>query len=888
MKINEEEYLAHYGTPRHSGRYPWGSGGNTSGVHDPRNASFLDHVDNLSKQGLSEKEIAQGMGLSIAKLRAQKSVAKNEKKQAQIAMVERLAEKGMGNVAIGKQTGLPESTVREYLKPGAKLKSTILESTVKKLQMNVDDKGITDIGRGQEHYLGVSTNVLNNAVSVLEQKGYVVHKFGVEQLGTGKQTNLKVLAPPGTTYGEAIRAKNSGNIHQITDFSPDRGESWIGIKPPLPVSIDRVSVVYGDQGGSKADGVIFVRPGVKDVSLDGAKYAQVRVQVGEDHYLKGMAMCKDGLPEGTDLLFNTSKKDTGDKKDALKPLDKENPDNPFGATLSRQITDEHDRNKVTSAMNIVNEEGDWLDWQKSIATQVLSKQSPTLAKAQLSMTYEDRLADFKSISELTNPTVKRKMLLSFADSTDAAAVHLKAAQLPRMGWHVILPMDSLPPTHVYAPNYRDGEPVVLIRYPHGGTFEIPKLVVDNQHAPAKKLLGNARDAVAVHPKVAEQLSGADFDGDTVLVIPNAHGKIRSTSPLEQLKDFNPKQMYPKYDGMHVMTKSEKGMEMGKISNLITDMTIRGASHEDISRAIKHSMVVIDAEKWELNYKQSYIDNGIANLKDKYQGAFGFRGASTIISRASAEVRVPHRQERRMSRGGPIDPLTGKRVFEETGRINFKTGKPVQTISKQLAEEEDAHRLSSDTPMENLYADHSNKLKGLANTARLEYLKTPHQRQSKTAKQVYSKQVEELKVDLALAERNAPLERQAQIIANSMVKARRDANPNMDNTTLKKIRNQAQELARARTGAKKQQIEITPTQWEAIQAGAISEHMLTRILDNANLDIVKELARPNKTVLMTQTKITNAKMLLANGATRAEVAARLGVSISTLDKALAGS
>ena len=51
--------------------------------------------------------------------------------------------------------------------------------------------------------------------------------------------------------------------------------------------------------------------------------------------------------------------------------------------------------------------------------------------------------------------------------------------------------------------------------------------------------------------------------------------------------------------------------MGKISNLITDMTLLGASEDKLARAVRHSMVVIDDEKHHLDYKQSEKDNNIA-------------------------------------------------------------------------------------------------------------------------------------------------------------------------------------------------------------------------------------------------------------------------------------
>ena len=212
---------------------------------------------------------------------------------------------------------------------------------------------------------------------------------------------------------------------------------------------------------------------------------------------------------------------------------------------------------------------------------------------------------------------------------------------------------------MYAPNYKNGEKVALIRYPHGGTFEIPILTVNNKQSTAKRMLDNALDAIGINSKVAERLSGADFDGDTVMVIPTG-GKVKvtSTPPLKGLEGFDPKLEYGgKKEGTFKPMKNTQ-TEMGKISNLITDMTLKGATQDELARAVRHSMVVIDAEKHKLDYKQSEQDNGISALKKKYQGTVDengryHEGAATLISRAKSETSVLKRK------GSPI-------INKETG------------------------------------------------------------------------------------------------------------------------------------------------------------------------------------------------------------------------------
>ena len=124
-------------------------------------------------------------------------------------------------------------------------------------------------------------------------------------------------------------------------------------RPPLSISSRRIGINYGEEG-SKADGVIYVRPGVDDVRIGSKRYGQVRIAVDGTHYLKGMAVYRDDLPPGMDLVFNTNKADTGRKKDAMKELS-DDPDFPFGSIVSQIHGPD---GKVNSAMNLVNEEGD--------------------------------------------------------------------------------------------------------------------------------------------------------------------------------------------------------------------------------------------------------------------------------------------------------------------------------------------------------------------------------------------------------------------------------------------------------------------------------------------------------------------------------------------------
>ena len=920
MIIQEEDYLSHYGILRKSGRYPWGSGANPY----QRSMTFFQMVADLREKGLSLVQIAKAFSspdleFTTTDLKATQAIARNAKKAADIATAERLKADGLSNNAIATKMGLAgESSVRALLDPSVRDRNDRLTNIANMLREEVDSKGVIDVGSGVHLYhakLGMNDNNLKTALAMLKAEGYYVDKVQIPQVmgGPNKKTYTRVLAKPGTEYKDIV--SDLGQIKTIAQYTENGGLSFSKIKTPIAVDPKRVDVRYKEDGGSDADGVIYVRPGVNDLSLGGAGYAQVRIQVGPNHYLKGMAMYKENLPDGVDLVFNTNKSKAeigSDKLKTMKELKRNkqtgeiDEDLPFGSIV-RQIGDrdaEGRIKKVTSAMNLVNEAGDWDKWSRNLSAQMLSKQKPSLIKERLDETFDKKRSDLDEILALTNPAVKKKLLESYAEDLDSAAVHLKAKGMPRQRTQVILPMNSLKETEVYAPNFDHGERVVLVRYPHGGKFEIPELTVNNNHRESRRLLGQAPDAIGINAKVAARLSGADFDGDTVVVIPNNNRKISHQSALKELEGFDPQSQYRAYPGMKVISPEYKQKLMGDVSNLITDMTIKGAPDHEIAQAVRHSMVVIDAEKHKLNYKQSALDNNIATLKKKYQSRIEDgkekTGASTLISQKKSPIVIPERRLRKASEGGPFDPVTGKKVYVETGVTypDKKTGKTVARTSKvkKLEYYDDANdpRINSGTVQERLYGDYSNRVKALANEARRESARTGTTTYSESAARVYSNEVAALKSKLKLAEMNAPLERQAQAVANSKIQARKKANPDLLNkdadtkAELKKLESLTLQEARGALGAKKPVIQFEDREWEAVQAGAIRPTILRKILNNADIEQVKTLATPKPQLLMTTSKKAQAQRLLASGnLTQAQVADMLGVSLTTLKTSLNG-
>ena len=766
-----EDILMHYGMPKRSGRYPWGSGENPY----QHSGDFLSRIEQLKKEGWSEtpENIMKEFGLTTTQYRTEKRLATHERRMLDVARAKSLREDGLGYTEIGREMGMSESTIRSLLNQHSESRMNAAKKTADFLREQINTKGMIDVGAEVERELGVSREKLNEALHILELEGYPVYKGGIPQAtNPGKQINQMVICPPGTEHSEIY---NYENVHSLSEYvSHDGGETFDKFVYPKSMDSSRLKIRYAEEGGIDKDGVVEIRRGVDDLSLGESHYAQVRILVDGNKYIKGMAVYSDDMPDGVDVIFNTNKSKSVDKMDVLKNI-KDDPENPFGSLIKpggqSYYIDENGERQL-SLINKRSEQGDWDEWKDALPSQFLSKQSLSLAKKQLNLAASDKMAEFDEICSLTNPTIKKHLLSKFADECDSAAVHLQAAALPGQKYHVIIPVNSLSDTEVYAPNYENGTKLALIRYPHGGTFEIPILTVNNKNAAAKNLIGvDAIDGIGINSKVAARLSGADFDGDTVMCIPthDKYGKVKiaSTPPLKGLEGFDPKMAYPERPGMKYMKNT--GTQMGIISNLITDMTLKGASQDELARAVRHSMVVIDAEKHKLDYKQSEIDNGIASLKKKYQryvdedGNVHEGGASTLISRAKSEVSVDKRQ------GTPLVNLKGKRWYDSSkpeGALIYKTADDVEyTVNKvnkrtgevttvtrrkkqpstRMAETDDPYTLISDanTPMERAYAEYASKMKALANKARKEMMTAGKINYSSTANQIYKKEVASL-------------------------------------------------------------------------------------------------------------------------------------------------
>lgn len=957
----KQDILCHYGMPRRSGRYPWGSG-KESYQHS---GDFLSRIEGMKKDGFEytdedgkkytgDAAIYKYFGMSSTEYRMQKELANIERRSLLVDRAQSLKEDGLGPNAIGREMGLSESTVRSLLNVKSDAKMREVENTANFLKEQVDKYGMVDVGKGTEYGLNVSRTKMDTAIYKLTGEGYEYYANSVNQVNNpGQNTTQQILCKPGTPKADIYKFDK---IHLINeDYISDDGGDTFRETYVYPKSMDskRIMINYATpdgKGGALKDGVVELRRGVEDLDLGGSHYSQVRILVDGTHYIKGMAVYADDLPDGIDVRFNTNKQagvpmcGTDKNNTVLKKI-KEGK-NPFGSAIKDGIYDpndpesdkgggqsyyyDKDGKKQLSLINKREDEGGWQDWSDKLPSQFLGKQSQQLIDRQLKLTAKERDADFEEIKTVTNPVVRRKLLQAYADSCDSAAEHLKATSLPGQKWEVILPLTTIKDNEVYAPNYKNGETVALVRYPHGGTFEIPIVTVNNKNAEGNRVITkNAKDAIGINKHVADRLSGADFDGDTVMVIPcnSSTSKIRITSrnQLKGLEGFDPKLEYGGREEGTFKKMTRTNTEMGIISNLITDMTIRGATDDELARAVRHSMVVIDAEKHGLDYKQSEKDNGIAELKKKYQGHYDLdgnykeSGAATLLSRAKNEELVLKRK------GSPRpDPETGKNIYkeveeeyhvirdpsrkkevtayqkkdgnwyykdkdkneikiEDTGKI--KTKLRMQNVS-QMARVDDARKLSTGTPQEEAYAAYANHLKYLANEARKESL-APKSRQTydPTAAVTYKDEVASLNKKLEAAKAHAPLERQAQRIANARIKAMKEDHPDMTKDEIKKRGQQELSEARAKLGGKRAKFEITDAEWKAIQAGAITDNKLSDIVTVVGADTLRQRALPKTKTGVSSSKQSMIKTLASNGYSNAEIAERLQLSPSTVSKYL---
>ena len=343
-ELSEDE-LMHYGMPRRSGRYPWGSGKEPyqhSGdflarVQELQSQKDLVYIDEKTgKKYTGNTAVAKHLGLTTTEFRAQLSMAKDERRALEVETAKSMRAHGHSLNEIAKAMGYNnDSSVRALLNENTEARMNQAKLTAQFLKEQVDKKGMIDVGVGVEKELCVSAEKLKEALTMLEMQGYPTYGGGVPQVtNPGNQTNMKVLCPPGTEHKEIFQAFNNGEISSVRDYISHDGGDTFDKKFVYPASMDskRLQIVYAEDGGTDRDGVIELRRGVPDLDLGGSHYSQVRILVDGTHYLKGMAVYSDDLPDGVDVRFNTNKTKDKPMEKVLKEI-KNDPDNPFGSAI---------------------------------------------------------------------------------------------------------------------------------------------------------------------------------------------------------------------------------------------------------------------------------------------------------------------------------------------------------------------------------------------------------------------------------------------------------------------------------------------------------------------------------------------------------------------------
>lgn len=1065
LQIESGGYIAHEGKAhdenppgRGSGRYPFGSG-NRPHQHD---WDLISRIDKLraANPGIKDEEIAKQLGyyqtnkygqiiydedgnpkagapgrLKTAMRYAGANIKRD--KYEEICWYDTHIDpdtgKGYTDTKIAKLMGEPgESSIRSLRNTIEQGKLTKFVDIADKLRTEADKKGIIDVTSDIADHLGCSTGTLNTAIESLQNEGYEMKKLNFKNMSNPSfETTVVALCKPGEDtsrlFKQPERIKSitevENSMEEKRDHDNDINSSLIkrGIADTPQISLDRIKVIYDEDGGTERDGLILIKAhrdengnlqaDSPDLSLGNARYAQIRIAVEGNRYIKGMAAYSEDI--SNDIVINSNKSREQGIDKALKKLEL-NKDgtvakNMFGSSVVNAQTVMRDRfgqpildkdgNQVASAINFVGAnindahiEGRWGQWSKNLPSQFLTDLPLSVVKKQLALQAKIYEENLKEIESLNNPTVKRAMLIDYGNQLDAAACNLKAAPIGGQKTRVLMPVPSLKDNECYCPGLENGTTVALARFPHQGKWEIPILKVNNNNAEAKALIGDGADAICINHHNHGVLSGADSDGDTCIVIPMTRknkttgefdkvtdvvnmpsliGKVKTDDnggyKLVKISDFDPTGEYgignPRFSNMYktkkdpktgkeekiptyhyFKTEQAKGKEMGIASNLIQDMRIKDASPDELVRADMYSMVVIDAKKHQLNWKQAYKDFGIDELKKKYQshidtetGRVKEQGASTLITLAGS----PSQQKARAiwkASADSIDPVTGAKIYKDpvktkeskaspefvkipgsnrylkddngekiqatwTGEVKQKpdgsyyydagSGKPKWSYKdvdrteniKRMELVDDAFKLVADpsklTETERAYAVYANHCKSLANQARKEYLVTKPIEYNKEAAAKYATEVAELKEAYLKASKNKARERQAQLLATSEYNAiLNDHGSELDGEDRRKLRGQCVSDARDACGANKDRIRFTEKQWEAVNAGAIGPSMLDRLLDNADKDNYVKLALP-KTSRISDSQKSQILNLYRAGWGYEAISEKLGISTGSV-------
>ena len=303
MSSIAEDILMHYGMPRRSGRWPWGSG---EDPYQHGSRDFLSRVEELKKNGWEETpdNIMKEFGLTTTQYRTEKSLCKDVRRMHMVARAKSLRNDGLNDSEIGRIMGKNESSIRELFNEEREARMNQAFKTADFIRNQIETKGMIDVGKGVEIELNISKEKLNEALYILETEGYHVFNNRFEQAtNPGQWTTQKVICPKDTPYtindkGQKVSSKvyELDKIHPLNEdgyISHDGGDTFDKFVYPKGLDSKRVKVRYAEEGGEAKDGLVEIRRGIDDISLGNDRYSQVRIMVDNTHYIKGMAVYAD-------------------------------------------------------------------------------------------------------------------------------------------------------------------------------------------------------------------------------------------------------------------------------------------------------------------------------------------------------------------------------------------------------------------------------------------------------------------------------------------------------------------------------------------------------------------------------------------------------------------
>ena len=219
---------------------PWFEGFDTKTIRDY--ASELKGI-------YTDKEIADGFGISIERLRQEKSKAYNRERIERHEKAMELKAQGLSRSEVARRLGVTEGALRYQAKTDVKKKANKTYEIANLLMEICDKKQIIDVGEGAElgsMFERCARTRFKNALSICEDNGYGNYVIKCPQMGSemGNSTKIQVLCAPGISRQDV--KSRLADIQPIDDIEQDLNLSNAGIPPITWIDSSRIYVRYAD------------------------------------------------------------------------------------------------------------------------------------------------------------------------------------------------------------------------------------------------------------------------------------------------------------------------------------------------------------------------------------------------------------------------------------------------------------------------------------------------------------------------------------------------------------------------------------------------------------------------------------------------------------------